>query len=63
MPDSALQFAPARTPSFLTAEGDELMVRARLEVLPRTIATLAFGLFLIWLLIKLLRFCFSYSLP
>jgi predicted PurR-regulated permease PerM len=33
--------------------GDEPVVRARLEVPPRTIATVAFGLLLIWLLIKL----------
>jgi predicted PurR-regulated permease PerM len=38
---------------FLPEDADEPVVRARLEVPPRTIATVAIGLLLIWLLIKL----------
>jgi predicted PurR-regulated permease PerM len=53
MPDSTPNPPRRGLLRFLTAEGDEFMVRARLEVPPRTIVTLAFGLFLIWLVIKL----------
>lgn len=38
---------------FLPEDADEPVVRARLEVPPRTIATVAIGLLLIWVLIKL----------